>query len=147
MRVGFEFPEYVFTEQNGTFPDTIRLVKEDGVVSEQIFDIQITVESSLNFGRPDATFQRTPSDKGDYKLMTKQFRFEFSPEEQFIPLALTLFDDGLLEQSEAFVLDLKEIVDQGPQFNAGLYLSALVIIQDNDCKCMTISKTILFYKQ
>ncbi len=67
-------------------------------------------------------------------MAAEKLQFTFKPEEQSIPLPIAIMDDTLLEQTEAFLLQLQLFVDRGPQFAAGKFLSAIVTIQDNDSK-------------
>ncbi len=39
IALGFEYPSYTFSEDNGMVNDVIKVVKDNGVVSEQTFNI------------------------------------------------------------------------------------------------------------
>ena len=87
IKIGFEQAEYTFTKGDGTFYDTIRLVKEGGVVSEQTFVVQVTAESSAV---DNQAVYGMDYDIGVDSVQT----FAIRPDQQYLPIPISIFDDG-----------------------------------------------------
>ena len=138
--IGFERPEYRFNETETVFTledSPILIIKENGVVSEQIFRVSITAGAADLQGIGNALFQPiTGGIVGDYSLgqdsQTLIDLFEAEVQARGFPFAILA--DELPEGPEAFGLTIATTSGDGGQFSVGTIGSTVVIIDDNDGK-------------
>ena len=131
--IGFERREYRFNEIETVFTQEdspILIVKENGVVSEQIFRVSITAGAADRQGIGNALFQ------GDYSLgQPMQTLVDmFEAEDQARGFQFSILADDLPEGTEAFGLTISTTSGGGGQFSVGTNDSTVVIIDDNDGK-------------
>ena len=127
----FDEPDFetVFTD--------IVLVREGGRLSEQTFEVAISVGGTIN--RPPATLAFVDEERADYALGAPRdfVILQFPPNQQNITLAIILFSDTLPEGTEAFQAILTASPDFpnfGPPSMGGAFASTDVLIIDDDCK-------------
>ena len=131
--IGFERPEYRFNETETVFTQEdspILIVKENGVVSEQIFRVSITSGAADRPNTRNALFQ------GDYSLgQDSQTLIDmFEAEAQTRGFQFSILSDDLPEGPEAFGLTISTTSGDGGQFSVGIIGSTVVIIGENDGK-------------
>ena len=97
ISIGFEQPEYTFTKGDGFHFDTIRLIKEGGVVSEQTFDVRVTAESS---SVDNQAVHGVDYDIGGDSVLT----FTIRPNQQYFPIAIGIYDDGSVTGTKKAIL-------------------------------------------
>ena len=97
ISIGFEQAEYTFTKGDGFHFDTIRLVKEGGVVSEQTFDVRVTAESSAV---DNQAVHGVDYDLGGDSVLT----FTIRPDQQYLPIAINIYDDGAVTGTKMAIL-------------------------------------------
>lgn len=84
-------PLYSFTKGVQPFyPDTIRLVKNGGVVSKQTFIIQVTAEASAV---DNQAMYGVDYDIGVLPVQS----FTMTPDQQYIPIPIDIYDNGAVE--------------------------------------------------
>ena len=137
--IGFERPEYRINETDTVFTQDVSpilIIKENGVVSEQIFRVSITAGTADLPGIGNALFQPRFGDIGDYSLgqpgQTLVDRFEADVQSRGFQFAL--LNDFLPEGPEAFGLTISTISGEGGEFSVGTIDSTVVIIEDDDGK-------------
>ena len=116
---------YTFTEgvPPGYYPDTIRLVKDDGVVSEQTFTIQVTAE--------DSTVDKPAIYGVDYDIGPAPVQtFIMTPDKQYLPILINLYDDGAVHGTEQAIL-VSALAPSSPIYNAPHNPTTTVIILNN----------------
>ena len=124
------------------FITNVTLVKEDGRVSEQTFDVGITV-SNPQMLSPATLESFDPSINFDYTLGIPEQTFivlQFLPNQQSITFEFYLNSDEVPEGTEAFQASSTP-VEGFPEFQAPIttaYPSTEIQIIDNDCKCITV---------
>ena len=139
--IGFERPEYKFNEvETGfTWEDSpILTVKENGVVSEQIFRVSITAGPVDLPGIGNALFQPLYNFgvRGDYSLGQSNPTLVdlFEADVQSKRWAFTILGDTIPEGAEAFGFTIATTSGDGGQFSVGTIGSTVVIIEDDDGK-------------
>ena len=144
--IGFERPEYRFNEIETVFTSEdspVLIIKENGVVSEQIFRVSITAGTADLPGIGNALFQPRFGDIGDYSIgqRSQTVLDLFEADVQSIGFQFALLNDFLPEGPEAFGLTISTISGDGGQFSVGTIGSTLVIIEDDDGKsfrCLSV---------
>ena len=139
--IGFERREYRFDELETVFTQEdspILIVKENGVVSEQIFRVSITAGAADRQGIGNALFQPRRGDLGDYSLgqLSQTLIDMFNAEAQARGFQFSILADDLPELPEAFGLTISTTSGDGGQFRVGTIRSTVVIIDDNDGKML-----------
>ena len=137
--IGFERPEYRINETDTVFTQEdspILVIKENGVVSEQIFRVSITAGTADLSGIGNALFQPRSGDIGDYSLgqPSQTLVNLFDADVQSIGFQFALLNDFLPEGPEAFGLTISTTSGDGGQFSVGTIGSTVVIIEDDDSK-------------
>ena len=142
--IGFERREYRFNETETVFTQEdspVLIVKENGIISEQIFRVSITSGAADLQGTGNALFQPanesiTGGIVGDYSLgQDSQTLIDlFEAEVQARGFQFSILTDDLPEGPEAFGLTLSTTSGDGGQFSVGTIGSTVVIINDNDSK-------------
>ena len=138
IQIGFALPEYSFDEPDfETIVNNIVLVREGGRLSEQTFQVSISVGTTFN--RPPATLEFEDEDTADYRLTAPQdfIALDFPPDRQNITLTVILFRDDLPEGTEAFratSTPSQNFPHFGPPSMRGAFASTDVLIFDDDCK-------------
>ena len=137
-QIGFTLPVYIFNEPNfETFVTDVVLVREGGHLSEQTFQVMISVQDTIDI--PPATLEFDDEDRADYRLTSPAhfISLDFRPEQQNITLPLILFADNLPEGTEAF----RATSSRSPNFPnfrppsmGGAFASTDVLIIDDDGK-------------
>ncbi len=109
-------PDYEFVEGAGT--ETILLIKEDNVLSDQTFEVEVLVAAAntSEYGEADIGVDLNAS-IGVYP---------FPPELQEISIEVTLLEDSETEGPEAFRLSLGIPLIAQP----GAYPCATIVIRD-----------------
>ena len=127
----------MFTEDDSP----ILIIKENGVVSEQIFRVTITAGAADLPGIGNALFQPNPGDIGDYSLgqPSQTLVYFFEAEEQSRGFRFAIRCDTLPEEAEAFRLTIATTSGEGGQFSVGTIGSTVVIIEDDDSKLIQMA--------
>ena len=138
IQIGFALPQYSFNEPDfETIVNDIVLVREGGRLSEQTFQVTISVGSTINI--PLATLEFENEEIRDYSLTSPMnfIMLNFPPDRQNITLAVILFGDDLPEPTEAFratSTPSPNFPNFGPPSMGGAFASTDVLIFDDDCK-------------
>lgn len=146
IRIGFERPNYTFFEPIFTergFIDQVFLVKENNQLSEQTFQVEITVSdvSPTSNISPATLITRDPFGRiidNDYRISGADQRsiiLRFDPNREMISFNFVLYPDLLVEGTEAFVVNASP-KQNTPAFSSPIFLAqnTFIIIEDNDCK-------------
>ena len=142
IEIGFALPQYSFNEPDfETIVNDIVLVREGGRLSEQTFQVSISVGGTININ--PATLEFEDDDTADYRLTTPQdfIALDFPPNAQNITLSVILFHDDLPEGTEAFraaSTPSPNFPNFGPPSMGGAFASTDVRIFDDDCKLACI---------
>ena len=139
--IGFKRPEYKFNEVETVFTQDdspILIVKENGVMSEQIFRVSITAGPVDLPGIGNALFQPQFNFgvRGDYFLgqNSQTLVNHFWVDVQSIGMQLEILGDTIPEGAEAFGFTIATTSGDGGQFSVGTIGSTVVIIEDDDGK-------------
>ena len=95
IKIGFGEAEYTFTKRDGY--DTVTLVKDDGVVSEQTFDVRLTAESSAVDNQAVYVIDY---DIGGESVQT----FTIRADQQYLPIPISIYDDGAVTGTKRAIL-------------------------------------------
>ena len=90
ISIGFQYPQYTFTKGDGYHLDTIRLVKDGGVVSEQTFVVQVSIVSGAV--GTQAMYGRDFDIRNISKNPVQTFTIR--PDQQNISIPINIYDDG-----------------------------------------------------
>ena len=143
IRIGFAQSVYSFSEPPlETMINDIVLVREGGRLSEQTFQVTVSV-SGGTIDRPPATLELEDEERADYRLAVPAdfIDLNFPPDQENITLAVILFNDRLLEGTEAFQATStpsQNFPNFGPPSMGGAFASTEVLIIDDDCKLACI---------
>ena len=129
IRIGFEFPVYTFEEEDGSLLNDTFLIKEDGRVSEQTFDVSVTTGPVIWSTLPNADHEV------DYTIGQQPRMIRFTPDQQQTPVSFAFFDDDYPEGSEVF--ELQSSNNATVQFTSGTYPNTVVVMEENDGKITT----------
>ena len=137
IRIGFALPEYSFDEPDfEIIVNDIVLVREGGRLSEQTFQVSISVGGTINIA--PATLESEDEDTADYKLTapTNFITLDFPPDRQNITLTIILLRDDLPEGTEAFraTSTSQNFPNFGTPSMGGAFASTDVLIFDDDRK-------------
>ena len=123
MYIGFGNGTYIFTKGvQYVYKDTVRLVKEDGVVSEQIF--KITVIAQSNAVEQEATYTI------DYSIGPMLVQtFIMTPDQQYLPIGVEIYDTGLTGTLKAQLSSSQQ--PNTPSFSARYNPITQLVILDN----------------
>ena len=138
IQIGFALPQYSFDEPDfETIVNDIVLVREGGRLSEQTFQVLISVGDPVNI--PPAILEFDDEERADYRLVTPSnfVRLNFPPDRQNITLSVILFNDDLPEGTEAFRVTSTpspNFPNFGPPSMGGAFASTDVLIFDDDRK-------------
>ena len=147
IRIGFALPEYSFDEPElETIVTDIVLLREGGRLSEQTFQVAISVGGTIN--RRPATLEFEDEQRADYRLTAPAefIALDFPPGRQNITLAVILFRDNLHEGQEAFratTTPSPNFPNFRPPSMGGAFQSTDVLINDDDRKLAC--KIVLLY--
>ena len=143
IQIGFALPQYSFNEPDfETIVNDIVLVREGGRLSEQTFQVTVSVGGTININ--PATLEFEDEDTADYSLAAPQdfIALIFPPDRQNITLTVILLHDDLPEGTEAFratSTPSQNFPNFGPPSMGGAFPSTDVLIFDDDrkfaCKC------------
>ena len=143
IQIGFALAEYSFDEPEFEIVVTdIVLVREGGRLSEQTFQVAISVGGTID--TPPATPSFVDELRGDYSIGPGRdfVALTFRPFEQNITFPLVFFSDGVPEGTEAFRATSSPSPDY-PNFGApsmgGAFASTDVFIADDDCKLEAVN--------
>ena len=142
IQIGFARSVYFFSEPPlETMINDIVLVREGGRLSEQTFQVTVSVGGTIDIS--PATLEFEDEERADYRLAAAPADFislNFPPDQQNITLAVILFNDSLLEGTEAFrAISTSQIFSNfGPPSMVGAIASTEVLIIDDDCKLACI---------
>ena len=138
IQIGFALPVFSLNEPDfETVNRDITLVREGGRLSEQTFQVTVSVSGTINI--PAATLQFEDEDNADYRLTFPQnfVQLDFPPSQQNVTLIVILFSDGIPEGTEAFratSTPSPNFPNFGPPSMGGAFASTNVLIIDDDCK-------------
>ena len=139
IHIGFELSAYTFAESDAELGDvdTVFLVKEFGALTEQTFQIVVTVNTHVTNGFQPATLLGL-GNHSDYAISEagqQNITLSLSPDQQRIPFTFRLFDDLIAEGTEAFQT-LASLKEDSPSFSSPVLLSpnTVVVIEDDDGK-------------
>ena len=149
IRIGFARPAYSFNEPEfEIIVEDIVLVREGGRLSEQTFQVFVSVGGTIN--RLPATLEADNEQRADYRLSAPAdfIALTFPPFRQNITLTIILFRDDLAEGTEAFRATSTPAVNF-PNFRSplmgGAFASTDVLIFDDDRKLACIMCSISCY--
>ena len=138
IQIGFALPEYSFDEPDfETIVNDIVLIREGGRLSEQTFQVSISVGGTININ--PATLEFEDEDRADYRLTAPQdfIALDFPPDRQNITLSVILFRDDVPEGTEAFratSTPSQNFPNFGPPSMGDAFASTDVLIFDGDSK-------------
>ena len=123
---------------------TMLLIKEDNVLSEQTFLIEVSVQPWSYFATsilPAIQLTQTSIEREnierDFAFPNKSIHLnlQFLPSIQVLPVELTIYDDTIAEGPEGILLHT-DIEDRSPSYRIPVYSfsDTRVIIEDNDSK-------------
>lgn len=127
ISIGFEIAEYTILESGGTF--TVQVVKENGQLSEQTFEIFIMANDSNNPGIANAELG---VDYSFRSTNSSSFAAQFPPESQSLSIEIDIIPDSILEGIEAFRLIVSPGNSSAP-FTLGRNFVTDVFITDCEC--------------
>lgn len=137
IRIGFS--KHIYEIDESTTSSTVKLVKEDNIMSEQTFSIEVHVQPvPINLILPAIQFTNKTSDAnhGDYSFSAgnTSLNLQFPPSIQVLHVNLTILDDVVAEGTEAFVLHSSP--DGTPSYYMPIhnFQDTKIIIKDNDSK-------------
>ena len=130
IQIGFAQSQYSFREPENETEFEIVLVRQGGRLSEQTFQVSISVGGSIDV--PQATLGE------DYRLTQSATRanfivLNFPPDRQNITLTVNLLFDSLPEGTEGFRVTSTPS-PRFPNFQPGDFAVTDVRIIDDDCK-------------
>ena len=142
IRIGWSEHTYEVVESNNSV--TMLLIKEDNVLSEQTFLIEVSVQPWSYFATsilPAIQLTQTSNERGnierDFAFPNKSIHLnlQFLPSIQVLPVELTIYDDTIAEGPEGILLHT-DIEDRSPSYRIPVYSfsDTRVIIEDNDSK-------------
>ena len=140
IQIGFAQPVYSLNEPDfETINRDIILVREGGRLSEQTFQVTVSVSGTTNIPAATLQFQFEDDNSADYRLQTGQdfVQLGFSPFQQNITLIVFLLGDNLPEGTEAFQATStpsQNFPNFGPPSMGGAFASTNVLIIDDGCK-------------
>ena len=114
---------YTFTKgQQSYFPDTVKLVKDDGVVSEQTFSV--TIIAQPNAVDNQATYYV------DYDIgFATVVMFTITPDQQSISIGVNIYDEGLTGTLQAKLVSTQ--VANTPSYDVPHNPTTILLILDN----------------
>ena len=123
IRIGFVKPNYTFTEP----PDSIKifsipLVKEDGRVSEQKFNLQIDVSNMTNRFQPATSGDDYERGRSNITIL---------PDQQTVMWEFKLISNEIAEENEAFRVSISSVGH--PKFlndNNDVFNTTTIVIND-----------------
>ena len=141
IAIGFKQPSYTFSEPSEPSEDiteVILLEKENGVISEQTFQIVVTVTPTTPSQDIRPAERSMDGADNDYAIGITGNNFvnlELQPGEQTIAFNFRLFGDDIAEETEAFQATPARREDS-PEFLGSTVLSpnTFVLIEDDDSK-------------
>ena len=127
ISIGFEFPSYTFTKGGQPYySDTIRLVKDDGVVSKQTFMIAVTAETSAVSNQAIYGVDQD-YDIGPISVQT----FTMYPDQQYIDIPININDNDAVKGTLQAIL-VSARVPNTPVYNTPRNPTTTIIILDNN---------------
>ena len=135
IRIGFAQLVYTFSEPDvATLITEVTLVREGGRLSEQTFDVAVTVGTPNSVSIRPATLQQLGNSMNpDYAIENLANNFislAFPPEAQNVTFRFQLLSDALPEGLEAFRAETSPLAGS-PRFQPG---STEIRILDDDCE-------------
>ncbi|KAL5468815.1 hypothetical protein EMCRGX_G029936 [Ephydatia muelleri] len=123
ISIGFGADTYTFTKgQQIYYDDTVKLVKDDGVVSEQTFSV--TIIAQPNAVDNQATYNV------DYDIgFATVVMFTITPDQQSISIGVNIYDAGLTGTLQAKLVSTQ--VANTPSYSAPHNPTTLLLILDN----------------
>ena len=127
LGIGFEFDFYEFPEGDTVSDLSIRIQKENNVLSELVYIVDVSLLSGL------------PSSATGFQLATENVDFEFSTqtitfpvEDQFRNVTFRIIGDNIAEGAEAFALSVAR--NSGPNLLSPMIPETTIAIRDDDGK-------------
>ena len=141
IQIGFARAEYSFDEPDfvETVVGDIVLVREGGRLSEQTFQVSISVGGTIDISLATLLTVEVDEEDADYSLTARRAFTElsFPPTVQNITFTVILFPDDVPEPTEAFratSTPSPNFPNFGPPSMGGAFASTDVLIFDDDCK-------------
>ena len=122
IAIGFGADTYTFTKgMQRYYPDTVKLVKDEGVVSEQTFSVTVIAQ-------PNAVANQAIYDK-DYDIgpLSEQ-TFTITPDQQSVSIGVNIYDAGLTGTLQAKLVSTQA---NTPSYSPPHNPTTLLLILDN----------------
>ena len=114
---------YTFTKGQQTFyPDTVKLVKEDGVVSEQTFSVAVIAQPNAV---DNQAMYNVDYDMGFSAVQT----FTVTPDQQSVSIGVDIYDAGLTGTLQAKLVSTQVV--NTPSYSPPHNPTTLLLILDN----------------
>ena len=128
IRIGFAEQSYDVVESNTV--QLVELIKEDNVVTDQTFSVNIAVLLGENLVLADPSSQPTvpPDDVALSNVSNGQVELVFPPDKQSLQLELTVFDDSVLELNET----VNFVLSGSTEFSLGQITESTVTILNDE---------------
>eukprot|EP00731_Ephydatia_muelleri_P017044 Em0010g142a len=122
ISIGFGADTYTFTKGQQIWYDTVKLIKDDGVVSEQTFTVTVIAQ-------PNAVDNQAMYDK-DYDIgpLSEQ-TFTITPDQQYVSIGVNIYDAGLTGTLQAKLVSTQ--VANTPSYSAPHNPTTILLILDN----------------
>eukprot|EP00731_Ephydatia_muelleri_P017042 Em0010g140a len=123
IAIGFGADTYTFTKGVQTYyPDIVKLVKDNRVVSEQTFSVTVIAQ-------PNAVVNQAIYDK-DYDIgPLSELMFTITPDQQSVSIGVNIYDAGLTGTLQAKLVSTQ--VANTPSYSAPHNPTTLLLILDN----------------
>ena len=123
IAIGFGADTYTFTKGVQTYyPDTVKLVKDNRVVSEQTFRVTVIAQ-------PNAVVNQAIYDK-DYDIgPSSELTFTITPDQQSVSIRVDIYDAGLTGTLQAKLVSTQVV--NTPSYSAPHNPTTLLLILDN----------------
>eukprot|EP00731_Ephydatia_muelleri_P017053 Em0010g151a len=123
IAIGFGADTYTFTKgQQIFYGDTVKLVKDDGVVSEQTFSVTVIAQ-------PNAVDNQAMFDV-DYNIgPLSELTFTITPDQQSVSIGVNIFDAGLTGTLQAKLVSTQVV--NTPSYSPPHNPTTLLLILDN----------------
>ena len=128
IHIGFAEESHDVVESNTV--QLVELIKEDNVVTEQTFSVNIAILLGENFVLANPSSQPTvpPDDVALSNMSSGQVELVFLPDKQSLQLELTVFDDSVLELNET----VSFVLSGSTEFSLGQITGSTVTILNDE---------------
>ena len=148
IAIGFQRPSYIFSEPTEPSEDIVGVVlleKENGVISEQTFQIVVTVTPTTPSQDIRPAELSMDGANNDYTIGSNNFvNLELEPGDQTVEFKFRLIGDDIAEGTEAFQATPARREDS-PEFLGPMVLSpnTFIIIEDDDSESNFLLQNIM----